>query len=81
MHAAHSGLSPSAPKEAASLHSCYAGHQITDFRGRFWVSSIVTIHRLQKKSCSAEQVTASQRVLSRNYCHVKIGPRVSNSSR
>ena len=43
MHAAHLGRSPPAPKKAASLHTHHAGHQVADFRRRFWISLIVTI--------------------------------------
>jgi Cu2+-exporting ATPase len=43
MHAAHSGLSSPASKEAASPHSRHEGHQVADFRRRFWISLLVTI--------------------------------------
>ena len=43
MHAAHSGLSSPAPKEAGSPHSRHEGHQVADFRRRFWISLLVTI--------------------------------------
>ena len=42
-HGAHAGPSPPASGKEAPTHSRHAGHDVADFRRRFWVSLIVTI--------------------------------------
>ena len=42
-HGAHAGPSHPAPEKGAPSYSRHAGHDVADFRRRFWVSLIVTI--------------------------------------
>jgi P-type Cu2+ transporter len=42
-HTAHAGPSHPAPQKGAPSYSRHAGHDVADFRRRFWVSLIVTI--------------------------------------
>ncbi|MGD0171007.1 MAG: copper-translocating P-type ATPase [Halobacteriota archaeon] len=42
-HGAHAGPSHPAPEKGAPSYSGHAGHDVADFRRRFWVSLIVTI--------------------------------------
>ncbi|MGB9370790.1 MAG: copper-translocating P-type ATPase [Halobacteriota archaeon] len=42
-HGAHAGPPHPAPGKGAPTHSRHAGHDVADFRRRFWVSLIVTI--------------------------------------
>jgi len=42
-HGAHAGASHPAPGKGAPSYSRHAGHDVADFRRRFWVSLIVTI--------------------------------------
>jgi Cu2+-exporting ATPase len=42
-HSAHACPSHPAPEKGAPLYSRHAGHDVADFRRRFWVSLIVTI--------------------------------------
>lgn len=42
-HGAHAGASHPAPGKGAPAYSRHAGHDVADFRRRFWISLIVTI--------------------------------------